>query len=152
MKRDFVLAVKSVIIKDDEVLLLHRSPKEMESSTVNRMDAWDLPGGGVQFFETMEKALNREIKEETGLEVDIKKVIGSYDAIRVQLHIAIITYLCEYKSGEVILSDEHDSYHWLKFDEIIDFNMPKWLKKYFITAIEEYKKINKKSIDKCEML
>ena len=136
-----MIAVKSVIIKGDEVLLLHRSPKEMESSTVNRMDAWDLPGGGVQFFETMEKALIREIHEETGLEVDIKKVIGSYDAIRVQLHIAIITYLCEYKSGEVVLSDEHDSYQWIKFEDIMDYNIPKWLKKYFITAIEEYRKL-----------
>lgn len=142
MKRDFVIAVKSVIVRDDEVLLLHRSKKEMANSSVDRLDAWDLPGGGVQFFETMEKALHREILEETGLTTEIKSFIGAYDVIRPQLHIAIITYFCQYQMGEVILSDEHDAYFWLKFDEISDYNIPKWLKKYFNIAIEQYKKIN----------
>lgn len=142
MKRDFVIAVKSVIVRDNEVLLLHHSKQEMANSSVDRLDAWDLPGGGVQFFETMEKALHREIFEETGLTTEIKSFIGAYDVIRPQLHIAIITYFCQYKMGDVVLSDEHDTYYWLKFDEIAGYNIPKWLKKYFNTAIEQYKKIN----------
>lgn len=134
-----MVAVKSVIVRDNEVLLLHRSKKEMANSSVDRIDAWDLPGGGVQFFETMEKALHREILEETGLTTEIKSFIGAYDVIRPQLHIAIITYFCQYKFGEVVLSDEHDTYCWLKFDQIADYNIPKWLKKYYNLAIEQYK-------------
>ena len=62
-----------------------------------------------------------------------------YDAIKSHIHMTVITYLCEATSkDEVSLSYEHDEYHWLSPEEIQNFDMPIWLKRYFETAILEY--------------
>lgn len=139
MKRDFAIAAKAVIMKEDHILLLHRSKRELQSSRVNTTNPWDLPGGGIHFFETVEQGLEREITEETGVSVNIIKPLSTYDAIRPHLHITIITYLCEYKRGEVLLSHEHDGYDWIGFDELETSHIPGWLKKSLLKAIEEYK-------------
>lgn len=141
MKRDFAIVVKGIIIKNNQVLLLHRSEKEMQHSIVSKWNVWDLPGGGVQFFEPMDKALSREISEETSLTTEIIDYVGTYDIIKQRIHIGIVTYLCDYISGEVKLSEEHDEFIWLNFDEIENSPAPKWLKKYFIIAINKYKKV-----------
>lgn len=140
MKRDFAIAAKAVIIRGDQILILHRSKEEMQSSRVNRVDAWDLPGGGIQFFETVEEGLHREIMEEASIKAKIIKPIGIYDAIRPQLHITIITYVCEYCSGEVTLSSEHDAYYWICLEEMEQHKIPKALQRYCYLAVEEYKK------------
>lgn len=138
MKRDFALVAKAVIIRNNQFLLLKRSKKEIESSVINRYQAWDLPGGGIRFFETAEKGLYREIKEETSLSVALLRPIGMYDAIRSQIHLSIVTYLCEYLSGEVILSSEHASFHWLFLDEMEEANVPKWMIRDCEIAEKEY--------------
>lgn len=65
MKRDFAVAVKAVIIKENKALVLCRSKHEMECSYMNSHQKWDLPGGGLHFFEKAEEGLRREIREET---------------------------------------------------------------------------------------
>ena len=71
MKRDFAVAVKAVIIKENKALVLCRSKHEMECSYMNSHQKWDLPGGGLHFFEKAEEGLRREIREETDLHVSI---------------------------------------------------------------------------------
>lgn len=139
MKRDFALVAKAVIIRNQEFLLLKRSKKEIESSYMNRFQVWDLPGGGIRFFETAEKGLLREIEEETKLSVHLLKPIGMYDAIRSQIHLSIVTYLCEYFSGEVILSSEHSSFHWLTLEEMKNINVPKWMIRDCEISLREYR-------------
>lgn len=144
ISRDFALAVKAVIVKGDKVLLLKRSKQEMESSYMNKHEEWDLPGGGVRFFETSEKALLREIAEETKLSARIKKPIGLYDAMKSQLHLAIFTYACEYLDGEVKLSREHSAYYWMTIEEMEKQKVPKWLIRDSIEAVELLKYVKEK--------
>lgn len=132
------MACKAIIMKDSTALLLRRSRKEMESSIVNKKEAWDLPGGGIRFFETAQRGLLREIKEETSLEVAIWKPLNLYDAIRNQLHLSIFTYICTYLSGEVILSAEHDAFYWVTLYELKQMEIPKWLYRDFANAFSEY--------------
>lgn len=137
MKRDFAFAVKAIIIKDDRFLVLHRSPEEIESSMLNKREAWDLPGGGVRFFETTERALFREVKEETSIKVRLIKLMNAYDAIRTALHLVILTYICQYTEGEVALSNEHDRFYWLTLDEMREMNLPHWMIRDFRDAAVE---------------
>ncbi len=129
MKRDFAVAVKAVIIKEDKALVLCRSKVEMQSSYMNSRQKWDLPGGGLHFYERAEDGLHREIREETGLEAAIGPPVSLFDVIKYHIHLCIFTYACRWLEGEVRLSGEHEAFYWLTEDEAEESDLPSWLKR-----------------------
>ena len=129
MKRDFAVAVKAVIIKEDRALVLCRSKGEMEGSYMNSHQKWDLPGGGLHFFERAEEGLRREIREETSLTVAIGQPLSLFDVIKHHIHLCIFTYVCYWEQGDVCLSAEHESFRWMTAAEVEDSELPKWMKR-----------------------
>ena len=85
-----LVAVDGLIIKDKKVLLLKRAIFPYKNY-------WILPGGHVKYGEKVEEALKREIKEETGLDVKIKKLIGVFSDPKrdPRGHIISIAFLVE---------------------------------------------------------
>jgi len=78
----------------------------------------ELPGGGMEFGESAEQTIVREVREETGLNVDVIELLDTWDFIKEDLHITGVIYLCNVEGVcEVTLSDEHDSYQWLELDD-----------------------------------
>jgi len=68
----------------------------------------------------MEKALAREVLEETGLTVQVGSLIGAHtnlDSLPAQQFFEL-TFKCEQQTGTVKLSPEHDSYRWLSVNEL----------------------------------
>lgn len=66
-----------------------------------------IPGGGVEFLESMTNAALREVKEETGLEIVINKQLAVYEIIKVpDEHRIIIYWEAQYKSGELTPSSD----------------------------------------------
>ena len=137
MKREFAIAVKGVIVREDRALVLHRSKKEMESSYMNRHQKWDLPGGGLHFSERTEVGLLREVFEETGLQVEVGEPISVFDVIRGQIHLCILTYICFWKQGEVQLSEEHEAFFWMTKEDIRNSKMPFWMKRDLFRGLEK---------------
>jgi len=135
VKNSFALAVKAIIIRENRFLVLHRSKKEMEKSRLNNNECWDLPGGGVRFFETAQNGLMREIWEETHLKTEIKSIFSCYDVIKNGIHMSILTYVCAYKEGEVVLSGEHDAFFWLTLEEMESMKLPRWMVRDFKKAL-----------------
>lgn len=129
MKRDFAVAVKAVIIKEDKVLVLSRSQKEMEASYMNSRLKWDLPGGGLHFFERAEEGLQREVLEETNLHISMEQPIALFDLIKHHVHLCIFTYACCWKAGQVHLSPEHEAFYWLTEQEVRESQLPHWMKR-----------------------
>ena len=88
-----IVGVGAVIMRDGEVLLVKRRFEPLAGT-------WSLPGGTVEVGETLEAGLRREMREETGLDVEIGPVIEVFDRImlddsrRVQYHFVLIDYLC----------------------------------------------------------
>lgn len=81
--------------------------------------AWDMPGGFVEAGESPEECIRREIREETGLEIEIERVIGAYtsqygDGDRQTVDIG---YLCAARDGELRLSDEKSEAVWAPLEE-----------------------------------
>ncbi len=65
------LTVDGVIIKEGKILLIKRNREPFKNK-------WSLPGGYVEYNEKVEDAVIRELSEETGLKVEIKKLFGVY--------------------------------------------------------------------------
>lgn len=139
MKRDFAVAVKAVIIKDEKVLVLIRSRGEMECSYMNNHQKWDLPGGGLHFYERSQEGLEREIREETGMEVFVGEPISLFDVIKNHIHLCIFTYACLWKKGEVVLSNEHEAFFWMTEEEVLESHLPHWMKRDLLRVLKRKK-------------
>lgn len=141
MKRDFAVAVKAVIVKEGKVLVLSRSQDEMDCSYMNSHQKWDLPGGGLHFYEHSQDGLRREIKEETNLEVFVGEPVSLFDVIKNHIHLCIFTYVCRYKAGNVVLSKEHEAFVWMTKEEVSESALPNWMKRDLIRALDREKNI-----------
>lgn len=126
MSKKFGVAVKAIVKKNDEYLILHKS----ESEDINPKEV-DIPGGRVEFGEKVEDALLRELKEETGLDIEILKPTRTWGFVKDELHLIGITFLANYKKGEVVLCDEHDKYKWVKKEFVLNNDFPDWIKEEF---------------------
>lgn len=86
----------AIISQDRKMFIAKRGPKAK-----NERGKWEIPGGSVEFGETFEAALHREIMEEIGVEVEIIELLDICDHIisEEQQHWVSPTFLCKIKSG-----------------------------------------------------
>ncbi|MBI4761222.1 MAG: NUDIX domain-containing protein [Chloroflexota bacterium] len=92
---------------------------------------WCLPGGGVEAGESVAEACEREVWEETGLSVRVKRLVGVYshpDQLAVypdgnKAHIIVLHFEAEALGGELGLSDETTAYGYFTLDEVEGLEM-----------------------------
>ncbi|MCW1297015.1 MAG: NUDIX domain-containing protein [Candidatus Parvarchaeota archaeon] len=120
------LALKAVIFKGRRILILRRSSTEDVFK-----EEWDIPGGKIKFGEEPEKALQREIKEETGIKVKIIRPVRIWTFFKENRKTQVIgiTLLCRYSGGKIKLSKEHDDYKWIKPEDIGKYKIHEGIKK-----------------------
>ena len=95
-----VPAAAVIIEKDGKILLTQR---KFEPYALN----WSLPSGFVEYKETPEECAKRETKEETGLEVKIKKIFNIYLATDdPRTHVVLVVYLSEIIGGKLKAGDD----------------------------------------------
>jgi ADP-ribose pyrophosphatase YjhB (NUDIX family) len=104
------LAVSAVIFRDGKLLLLKRAKSPGHGS-------WSLPGGRVEFGESLHTALAREVGEEAGLEIDIVALAGWREVLPLAGgsggHYLIMSFAARWKANEVRLNEEHDDFKWI---------------------------------------
>ncbi|MBC7109808.1 MAG: NUDIX hydrolase [Archaeoglobi archaeon] len=96
-----LLAVDGILIEEGRVLLVRRLKEPFKSM-------WALPGGFVEIGETVEEAIKREMREETGLEVDVERLIGVYSDPKrdPRGHVVSIAFLLRKLGGELSAGDD----------------------------------------------
>jgi ADP-ribose pyrophosphatase YjhB (NUDIX family) len=95
-----IVGVGAVIFVDGRVVLIRRRYEPLAGQ-------WSLPGGTVEIGETLEAAIAREVREETGLLVDVGPVVEVFDRIllddarQVRYHYVLVDYLCRAVGGRL---------------------------------------------------
>lgn len=102
-------------IKNGDKFLITQRPSDDDFMPM----FWDTPGGTIEFGEKTIDALTREIKEESGLNVKIGKILYCFDHLsNPSRHQFTLVYECEYLGGEINLDPkEHQSFQWVTLDE-----------------------------------
>ena len=120
-----VLTTDGIILENGKVLMLKRAVFPFEGY-------WELPGGHVEYGETVEAAVKREMKEELGVSVTIKKLFGVYSNLKSdpRHHAVSVIYLLKIPKGRIKLSREDSEFKFFSLKEIpkkIAFNHRKVL-------------------------
>ena len=116
-----IVAVDGIVENDkNEILLVKHSYKEV----------WTVPGGQVEVGENLTDALIREIKEESGIDISVNKLIcvssnvctykgyNGYDVVPTKV---MFGFTCKYEGGELITSDETSHSCWIPKDNVLDY-------------------------------
>ena len=112
-----VLGVGALIFEGEKVLLVERGNEPLKGW-------WSLPGGGVETGERLEAAMRREVREETGLAVEIVRVAEIFERLmadeegRCEYHYVLIDYECRVVGGELQAGDDSAAVRWFGLEEL----------------------------------
>ena len=112
MNQDYIFNIRitGILIEDNQILLVKQKLSDKRN--------WSLPGGRLERGETMSQGIIREMKEETGLDVEIVRMLYLCDAAASDNTILHITFLLKRVGGEIELpTNEFDAnpIHDVKF-------------------------------------
>lgn len=122
--RGIIVGVGAVVWNErDKVLLIRRAnpPRQHE---------WSLPGGKVERGEPLRTALRRELREETGLEIEIRELLDVVELIgddphrAAAAHYVLIDFSARAVAGEAVAASDASEAHWFTMDEIAA--LPLW--------------------------
>jgi mutator protein MutT len=105
-----LVGVGAVIVHEGRVLLVRRGNEPMKGH-------WTLPGGLLELGESLSDGVMREVREETGLNVEVVELIDLLERIhrhetRVRYHYVIADYLCRVAGGQLQAASDADAARW----------------------------------------
>lgn len=112
-----LLGVGALIFRDDHILLVRRANPPLQGE-------WSIPGGLVETGETTKEAIVREVREETGLDVEPVKLVEVFERIlrdqdaSVEYHFVLIDYSCRIVSGVAKAGSDVSEVRWAKLEEL----------------------------------
>jgi mutator protein MutT len=117
MQREYPLAplvgVGAVVVEEGRVLLVRRGREPLKGQ-------WSLPGGLVETGESLEDAVRREVREETGLAIRPLGVLEIFERImrdtegKPEYHYVLIDYVCAVSGGELCAGDDAGQVEWVR--------------------------------------
>jgi ADP-ribose pyrophosphatase YjhB (NUDIX family) len=117
------------VVKDGKVLLVRRGNEPGKGK-------WSLPGGRIRFGERSEEAALREMREETGLEVRLRRVVDVVDVFwRSEMgelleHFVIVDFEAEVIGGELRPADDALDARWFSPEELKGLEMTESTKRF----------------------
>lgn len=105
------IAVGAVVVDDGRLLMIQRRNEPGAG-------LWSLPGGRVEHGEHLADALRREVREETGIAVEVRDLVGILEVVG-DPHYVVLDYFAEAAgaSGPVAAGDASDA-RWVPLDEV----------------------------------
>jgi len=118
-----IVGVGAVVVGDDgRVLLVRRGHEPLKGE-------WSIPGGAVEVGETLEAAVVREVREETGLEVEVGALVDVLDRIRPDVdgrtlyHYVLIDFLCRPAGGTLCCGTDAIDATWVPVVDLPEYRL-----------------------------
>jgi len=126
LKRDYpdrpIVGVGAVVVDGARALVVRRATEPLKGQ-------WSIPGGMLELGEKLREGILREVKEETGLEVQVLDVLDVFDSIfpdsegRTQYHYVLIDFLCRPAGGELRAGSDVSEAKWVTAEQAGDLEM-----------------------------
>ena len=107
-----------VVWKGGHVLLIQRGKEPMRGS-------WSIPGGSHDLGETVREAAVREVREETGVEIDLGPIVDVIDTVRrdaagrIRTHYTLVDFAATWVAGEPVAGDDAMAAEFVPFEEAL---------------------------------
>lgn len=107
-----MVGVGVVVWRGPELLLIQRGKPP-------RAGSWSLPGGKQELGETVRETASREVREETGVEISVTRLIDVVDTItrdddgRVRMQYTLVDFAAEWQAGEAVAGSDAAGVRWI---------------------------------------
>ena len=133
-----LVGVGGVVIHRNRVLLIRRGSEPLKGE-------WSVPGGMLELGEELAAGVQRELKEETGLDVEPLKCILVFDRImregaRVKYHYVIVDYLCRRKRGRLRPASDVIDARWVRRADLPRYHLTDMATALILEAFEMMKR------------
>lgn len=130
-----VVGVGAVVWKDGKVLLIRRGRPPRQGS-------WSLPGGRQELGETVFQTAEREIREETGVDIRILDVAGVVDVIdrdgdQIRYHYTVIDVVALWVAGTAVAGDDAMAVAWVEPDRLGDYEATEAVRRVVAVAARQ---------------
>jgi ADP-ribose pyrophosphatase YjhB (NUDIX family) len=138
MKREYpdrpIVGVGGVVVHRQRALLIRRGCEPHKGQ-------WSIPGGMLELGEELADGVRRELKEETGLDVEPLQMVAVFDRItregkRVKYHYVIVDYVCRLKRGQLKPASDVLDARWVRREEMPQYHLSEMATKVILKAFE----------------
>lgn len=125
MRREYpdhpLVGVGGVVIHRNRALLIRRGGEPLKGE-------WSLPGGLIEVGEGLAEAVRRELKEETGIDVEPLEIVEIFDRIfrrgrRVRYHFVIVDYVCRVRGGRLRPASDVLDARWVRREDLGQYHL-----------------------------
>ena len=118
-----IVGVGAIVFDGDRVLLVKRAHEPLKGE-------WSVPGGAVEVGETLEEAIRREVREETGLDIEVGPIVDVLDRIRydpegrVKFHYVLVDFVCRPAGGTLQCASDAEEATWAECAHLPRYGVP----------------------------
>jgi ADP-ribose pyrophosphatase YjhB (NUDIX family) len=138
MKREYpdrpIVGVGGVVVHRQRALLIRRGCEPLKGE-------WSIPGGVLELGEELAEGVRRELKEETGLEVEPLEIVAAFDRItrqgkRVKYHYVIVDYVCRLKRGRLKPASDVVDARWVRRADLPKYHLTEMATNVILQSFE----------------